>query len=248
MFFLHYRHFPQSRPAAPSRAQLLSPFLVALLALGGCGDSEASSQEAPGGEPDVAAATEDRQVIDLTRVGHEEGDPEEAVLRVIEFSDYGCVHCANFHLESYPELYEEFIATGEVAWKYVPITIGGFPNGDAAALAGECAAEQGEWPAMRDRIFELREQWMQSGNAEGLLEDAAGAVGLDVAEFRSCVASSEEVRSRLAEGNQIAEQIGVRATPTFIVGGQPVQGAPSLEAFQEGLRQMIEDRRAEGGR
>lgn len=233
--------------AAPWPVRRIAPLLLVLLALGGCGDSEANSQEAPEPDAQVAADEAEQQVVDLTRVGHDEGDSEEAVLRVIEFSDYGCVHCANFHVESYPELYEEFVATGEVAWKYVPVTIGGFPNGEAAALAGECAGEQGEWPAMRDRIFELREEWMQSEDAAGLLEDVATEVGLDVTEFRTCVASSEEVRARLAEGNEIAQQIGVRATPTFIVAGQPVQGAPPLEAFQEGLRQMIAERRAEGG-
>lgn len=213
---------------------------------------EAAQQQAPSGpyaSPEAAERTrQEQQVLDLARLGHNEGDEESALIRVVEFSDFGCVHCAGFHTDSYPELHGEFIEAGDVVWKYIPITIAGFPNSDVAAVAGECAAEQDRFAAMRDRLFERREEWLASDvdAVMGLMEEYAEGVGLDRDQFSTCLAESERARQRVSDGNALARDLGVRGTPTFIVGGQPVQGAPPLEAFQNVLRQMLADAREPG--
>jgi protein-disulfide isomerase len=240
------------------RTLRILPILAVSLAMG-CGD--ANSQNA-GSPPDAAAAGADgqnlsaqeqairerqeRQVHDLVRLGHIEGDDDAAVVAVIEFSDFGCVHCARFHLESYPALHEEFIAAGDVAWKYIPISIGGFPNGDVAAVAGECAAQQDLFAPLRDRLFETREEWMTSGDAAGLIIQHAADLGLDQGEFESCLAEDEEARQRIEDGNRVARELGVRGTPTFIVQGHPVQGAPPLDSFQQVLRELVAEARSPG--
>lgn len=239
------------------RTLRLVPILAVAMAMG-CGD--ANSQDA-GSPPDAAAGADgqtpsaqeqairdrqERQVHDLVRLGHIEGDDDAAVVAVIEFSDFGCVHCAGFHLESYPALYEEFIATGDVAWKYIPISIGGFPNGDLAAVAGECAAQQDRFAPLRDRLFEIREEWMRSGEPAELFTRHAAELGLDESEFEQCLAEDEEARQRIQDGNRVAQELGVRGTPTFIVQGHPVQGAPPLESFQQVLRELVAEARPPG--
>jgi protein-disulfide isomerase len=231
--------------------------LLALLLVSGCGDEAAANaddppaaasppaQEAPG---DPSAQTEQGaqaqpQPVDLSGVGHDEGDPETSVVRVIEFSDFGCVHCANFHLSSYPELYEEFIEAGDVMWKYIPITIGGFPNGDLAAVAGECAAQQDDFAGMRDRLFEIREEWMRAEEPAAMFVDEAETFGLDGEAFRACLTEEGEARERIEANDRLALRIGVRATPTFVVQGHPVEGAPPLSAFQEVLRELVAEAR-----
>lgn len=218
--------------------------------------ADAPAAQTPGGEaaPQPGAPYQNpqdttppsQQAHDVSRMGYDDGDAEEAVVRVIEFSDFGCVHCATFHTQSYPELHREFIATGDVLWKYIPISIGGFPNGELAAVAGECAGEQGRFAGLRDRLFEIREEWMAAEDPITLFEDHAERVGLDRATFSECLQEGEGARRRIADQNQIAIQAGVRATPTFIVQGQPVEGAPPLEMFQEALREIIAEIRGPG--
>jgi protein-disulfide isomerase len=138
------------------------------------------------------------------------------------------------------------VEAGDVIWKYIPITIGGFPNGREAALAGECAGAQERFPAMRDLLFEEREAWMAADDAENLFEGYARQAGLDVEAFGACL-ESDEPHERLDEANRLARDIGVTGTPTFIVQGYPVQGAPPLDAFQEVLRQMVAEARDSAG-
>jgi protein-disulfide isomerase len=211
------------------------------LFLGGCdrGDGSGGGSSAPAGATDAPLDS-----IDLATLGHNEGS-DDALIRIVEFSDYGCVFCAGFHLDSYPGLYDEFVAGGTVVWKYVPITIGGFPNGDEAAVTGECAAAQGRFAEMRDFLYAKRPEWFE-GDAASIFRGYAAELGLDVAAFDACVASGEAA-TRIRQNNQVALQFGVRATPTFFIEDFPVEGAPSLENFQEGLRGLIAEVRGAGG-
>lgn len=225
---------------------LLGAFLLTST-LPACGAADEPPPEpAPAAE---AAPDPDQEAVDLSRVGYNEGDEDEAVIFVVEFSDFGCVFCARFHDETYPELKREFVDGGDVAWKYVPVTIGGFPNGELAGLAGECAGAQQRFPVMRDHLFERREEWMAAGpdEAPDVFVRYAEELGLDAGAFRACLAS-DEAAQRLSTSNRVARQIGVRATPTFLVNGEPVEGAVPLDAFQEAFRRIIPQLREPEGR
>lgn len=222
---------------------LILPVLLLAFALAGCGDSAASGEAAPPTDQTPPQTPEGGEEFDISGLGFDEGDIEGAVVQVVEFSDFGCVHCANFHIDSYPALHEEFVETGDVAWKYIPITIAGFPNADEAAVAGECAGEQGQFPVMRDWLYQTREEWMASQDPEGMFVAQAEEFGLDAQVFETCLLEGEDARARVAEGSRVAREVGVRGTPTFVVQGFPVQGAPPLEQFQEALRGMVQEAR-----
>jgi protein-disulfide isomerase len=220
-----------------ARLSFVAGWILAPLFLLGC--EGATPAPTPGSE-----GAESPQ-YDLSEMGFNAGAETSAVVRVVEFSDFGCVFCARFHTDDYHVLEQEFIDSGDVLWKYVPITIGGFPNGDAAALAGICAGEQARFPEMRDLLFETREIWMaETEGSERLFAEYASQVGLDTAEFAACVAG-EGAHTRLAEANEMARAIQIRGTPTFIVEGFPVQGAPALEDFQQALRGLIAEMRGD---
>ncbi len=239
-----------------TRYRVLSLPMALLVTVGlaaGCDDNgdapgtaDAAPAQQPQPPPDQPALLETQQLLDLADLGFNEGNEDTAVVAVIEFSDFGCIFCANFHEESYPVLAEEFVETGDVWWKYIPITIGGFPNGDQAGLAGDCAGQLGAFAPVRDRLYQEREAWMEAANPVGLLVEFATDAGLDAAEFQACM-ESEETAERLAENNQMSQEVGVRGTPTFVVQGYPVQGAPPLDNFQDVLRQIVAEARAGEG-
>ncbi len=226
----------------PVALLVLLPLLLAV----GCGGDESAQVPAPLPAPEPV---EEPEVVDLADFGFDEGDIEGAAIRVIEFSDFGCIFCARFHVEDYHVLRAEFVATGDVAWKYVVVTVGGFPNGDLAALTGECVGEQGRFPAIRDLLFEEREAWLEAepSAAPGVFRGFAQSVGADMTAYDACM-SGEEAAARVDLQNRIANEVGVRGTPTFIVEGFPVQGAPPLENFRAGLRDLVaEVREAQSG-
>jgi protein-disulfide isomerase len=178
------------------------------------------------------------QGIDLTDVGFDLGDPA-APVTVIEFSDFGCQFCGSFARESFPTLRGEYIATGKVRWKYIPYVLGIFPNGDRAAIAGECAAEQGDiafWK-MHDTLYERQNEWKsEGGGARALFASYAAQLQLDQNRFLSCYDQNRPA-AVIARNDRLGKQIGIRATPTFFINGARIEGAIPLPLFKQVLNE-----------
>lgn len=191
------------------------------------------------GEAPVPSAAQTRAAYEEALLpgspGHDRG-VNSAPVTVLEFADFGCRYCASFARETYPALAAEFVKTGKVRWKYVPFAIGMFPNGEAAARAVECAADQGQtaFDAMDGRLYTRQNEWAGARDPSGFFRSYAAAAGLDTASFASCYGGADPA-ARVHASNELADRIGVRATPTFFIDGYRVEGALPLEQFRKVL-------------
>ena len=193
---------------------------------------------------DGSEAPRQSQELDVASLGFNSG-PAGAPVRVLEFSDFGCGYCRQFHEQSFPLLEQEYMETGKVEWKYIPIVIGLFPNALEAARAGECAGEQGRFPEMRDLLFERQREWKGSDEPEPLLEGYARGLGLEMERFNNCVSQGWQ-DDRIRAGTQLSRQVGVRGTPTFfVVGYAPIPGAIPLDLFRQVLDTVYAEATAE---
>lgn len=203
--------------------------------LAACGENSARSAADPAIQP--VGGAQQSQTLDLATLGHAEG-AEGAPVTVYEFSDFGCRFCGLFSLHTYPELRREFVETGQVRWVSVPFVIGMFPNGEPAARAAECAAEQGRYFPMHQKLFETQSEWANDKKADRLFAGYAKEIGLDQARYASCYAENRG-GARTANNTRAAQLFGINGTPTFIVDGRMIQGALPLEQFREVLRMTI---------
>lgn len=174
--------------------------------------------------------------IDLTGIGYDEGAADAPVV-IVNFSDFGCPYCGTYARETHPALAREYIATGKVFYKYVPFVMGMFPNGDKAARAAECAAEQGQFAAMHDRLYAEQRAWKRGGEPAQVFAQAAASIGLDRPAFDACVRSGA-VDARTAAANDRAMRLNIRATPTFFIDGREVEGALPLDVFRKVLDEV----------
>lgn len=102
-----------------------------------------------------------------------------------------------------------------------------------AALAAECAHEQGKFWEYHDLIFANQDQL-----DEVSLRGYAAQVGLDTASFDECLSSQkylEEIQKDYSDGITY----GVTATPSFFVNGMLVKGAQPLEVFSQVIDQEL---------
>lgn len=167
---------------------------------------------------------------------------EEAPIKVIEFVDFGCGFCRQFQLETFPALRAEFIATNKVQWKLMPFITGIFPNSLAVTEAAECALIQSPrlFGAMDDRLWNEQREWKGSSDAAGLVRGWAIQLGADAAAYDACIRDGTP-RQRIVSANEVARQLGVRATPTiWIVGAGPIQGALPLDSFRQIFTQVYD--------
>jgi protein-disulfide isomerase len=109
------------------------------------------------------------------------------------------------------------------------------------ARAGRGALRGAERP---DRLWARQSDWKGSGEPAELARTWARELGADVERFDSCLTENRRIE-RVAGATAIAQQLGIRGTPTFwLVGYGPLQGALPLEVFQGILGAVLERVRA----
>jgi len=172
------------------------------------------------------------------------GEPG-AVLTLIEFSDLQCGFCRRHLNSTLPVLVERYVGTGRMRYVFFdfPVTER-HPEAFGAAVAARCAAEQNAVQPMRERFYANPAQLQRDR-----LVGHAAAIGLDTAAFARCLddeAKAEAVRQDLALG----QSMGVRGTPTFLLGyangdgGQVrilrrIVGAQPLDVFETAINAVL---------
>jgi len=148
--------------------------------------------------------------------------PRSGPTIIVEFSDYECPFCAKAHDElkalvaSRPDV--------KVVKRHFPLDASCnpmikrtmHPEACRLARAAICAERQGRFPEMDDALFANQQ-------AKRPVEELAGAIGLDLPAFRACLTAPETAR-RLSEDVATGIQIGLRATPTYVVNGVQYTG------------------------
>ena len=235
-----------SRGGLPDTSEVGADLLSGRDALGSTLPVEgAQASQAP---PGAAVPRAGAESISMDQLGHDSGSPE-APVKIVEFSDFGCGYCRRFHLESYPVLEEEYIRTGKVEWKYIPMILGIFgPNAEMAAEAGQCALLQGHFPAVRDRLFSSQSEWKQADDPAPFLHRYAEEEGLDVDRWEACM-SERQGLERVETGTRLSVESGVRGTPTFFVlGAGVIPGAIPLDLFRQVLDTLYAEALGVGNR
>lgn len=141
----------------------------------------------------------------------------DAPVRVVVFSDFQCRYCAR----AAGELRALRDASGgriALTFRHLPLDAI-HPHARAAALASECAAEQGRFEAFHDQLFAHQQEIGVRSWA-----DLARAAGVpDLPAYDRCVAE-ERHRGRVAADVELAEKLGLTGTPAFMVNGRLVSG------------------------
>ncbi|MGH7665686.1 MAG: DsbA family protein [Gemmatimonadaceae bacterium] len=159
--------------------------------------------------------------VEPEAVAYQEG-VASAPVHVIYFADYVCDDCARFSKTAAAPLREEWIQPGRARLTVVDLAWHrGSVAGSAAAV---CAAEQEEFWAMHEMLFERQETWKRAVDIPAALEEYATELELDLDEFRSC-ASREGHQDRLNAAEETTRRFAVRGTPAFVVNGKLFYGS-----------------------
>ena len=171
------------------------------------------------------------QEYQLSDLGFDFGS-EDAPIKVVEFSDYGCGYCRRFHTDIFPTLKRDYVDMGRVRWKYVTYVSGMFANGMVAAFAAECAGEQDLFPPMSRLLYERQGDWKSMSEPYPVFEAIAEEVGANTEQFRQCIVE-QRPRPRVRSGILSGARLGVRGTPSFMINGIPFVGAQPIELWAD---------------
>ncbi|MET9783946.1 DsbA family protein [Nocardiopsis alba] len=153
----------------------------------------------------------------------------DAPVVLVAYSDFACPYCAKWAQETQPELVERYVESGDlrIEWREFPY-LGELSQ--TLSVGAVAAGEQEAFWEYQEAVFERQEEIKSSDDPDGILDEIVEGLGLDADRFHEAM---EADRSGIAVGHDFVEgqQIGVSATPAFIVNGDPIMGALPLDVF-----------------
>ncbi|HEX6809503.1 MAG TPA: thioredoxin domain-containing protein [Gemmatimonadaceae bacterium] len=212
--------------------------LVAACVVGGCGSSgsdrsssvaasAAVAAQPPKSEPATKGDTALDRAADHARVQGNANAP----LWVVEISDFQCPFCREWHDQSYAAIKSQYIDTGKIRFAYINYPLSIHKNAWPAAEAAMCAAAQGKFWPMHDSLFASQPRWENSAKPQPTLDSIAASVGVSRDAYTTCV-TQHQMRALIQADVDRADESGVTATPTFIIGTAKITGAQPLDQFR----------------
>ncbi len=158
--------------------------------------------------------------------GYVLGSPT-APVEVIEFADFECPVCSDFAAVTEPDIRAKLINTGEMRLRFIDFPLPMHRNTWNASRAAACADEQGKFWAMHDALFQTQDKWNGEATTDPdkYFKGLAGQLGLDTKKFDDCV-DSKRMQAKIQAHERLAEERHVSATPSFVIAGKLITGAP----------------------
>ncbi len=163
--------------------------------------------------------------VSFELAGRPSKGPETAKVTLVEFSDFQCPYCARAS-QPVEEILAAYPDQVRVVFLHFPLE-SIHPQALAAAVAAECAHQQGKFWEMHDKLFENQ----RTLTAENFTTWAS-ELGLDADKFASC-SSDSSTEARVRSDMTMGEKAGVGGTPSFYINGTPHSGGvPSVDAVK----------------
>lgn len=160
------------------------------------------------------------------------GNPEAEVV-ILAFFDASCPFCKEV-MPTLERLSRKYRKSLGIAQRHLPLEshVGAYQ----AAMAMECAREQGKFEIMRTALLTLQDQQSK----EDILRYASQANIADLDSFKECLEQARH-KARIDEDLAIANELGLDGTPGFVIGrfdkssgmltGEVVDGALEYAEF-----------------
>ncbi len=183
------------------------------------------------GGSSFSSGTADRAAVETDGNAELGADREHAKLTIVEFADFECPYSKD-EATIVRTLMAKYGDRVRLIYRHYPLeTI--HPSALEAAVAADCAKEQGKFWAYHDKLF-LNSP---SLGFQDLLRYAREA-GLDDAQFQRCLEANRYKDAVMKDEND-AKALGLEGTPTFFFNGRMIAGAIPQQTFEQLIQRMI---------
>lgn len=171
--------------------------------------------------------------------GYVLGNPS-APVHILEFADFECPSCARFSILTEADVRKQIVDAGLASFTFYDFPLPQHKNTMVAHNSAACAAEQGKFWEMHDRIFNEQDRWNTEATDDplSLMKDYAQAVGVSVPQWEACVKSRKyqhKIDANQAEG----ARRNVNSTPSFVIGDKLFAGSLSYDEFKKYVDEAV---------
>ncbi|MEP7162348.1 MAG: thioredoxin domain-containing protein [Candidatus Moraniibacteriota bacterium] len=154
------------------------------------------------------------------------GNKSKAKVAIVEFSDYECPFCKQFHSTTYDQIVKDFVDTGKavLSFRDYPLPFHEPVASKAAELANCVKEVKGDAGYFAfGKLYFTNTQANGKGLPEGKLDEILKQVGVNAASVNQC-AASEKYKDEIAKDSSAGQAAGVSGTPSFVIGKLDAQG------------------------
>ena len=167
------------------------------------------------------------------------GSPN-AKITIVEFGDYQCTFCYKFHDETMKKITDEYIKTNNVNFVYKDFPL----NGEQSILASEatyCAEKQNKFWEYHNTLYNNWGGENTGWITENVLLGFARDLEMNLDDFSQCLENSE-FRQKVLDNEQFGREIGINATPSFLIFDDNeiyrIIGAQPFEKFEQAFQKL----------
>jgi protein-disulfide isomerase len=158
------------------------------------------------------------------------GDPN-APVTIIEYASLTCPHCADFHEHTLPQLKETWIKEGRARLVYRDYPLDRVAL--TAAMVAHCFEGERAYFAFVGLLFQQQRRWALAEDPVKELSALAKIGGMGDERFNECLKDEALVDRILERVKDAQDRYKIRATPSFVIGGQVYSGSRSFEDFEK---------------
>ncbi|HSW52126.1 MAG TPA: thioredoxin domain-containing protein [Sulfuricaulis sp.] len=173
------------------------------------------------------------------------GDPRlgspVAKIGIVEFSDYQCSYCRDFHRRQFAQLKKEYVGTGVVQFIHKDMPLRMHAQAVPAALRARTVGAQGRFWDMHDALFDHQDRLGQK-----LYPELARQLKLDETKFNICL-ERQIPGQGIEQDVGTARRLGLTGTPSFLIGTiegdvltvvRQSRGAPEFAVFAQEIEKL----------
>ncbi len=159
---------------------------------------------------------------------------------IVEFSDFQCPYCKSFYDQTLGRIKSDYVDSGKATFAYRQFPLSIHANAQKAAEASECANEKGKFWDYHNKLFGTQVEWASRAGADAInaFADYASQVGLDSAEFKTCIESGK-FAGNVSSDMSYGQSQGAGATPTVFINNQKIVGAQPYDTFKAAIEQEL---------
>ena len=162
---------------------------------------------------------------------------KNAKITIITYESLTCSHCANFHIDVYPQLKKDYIDTGiaKIEFRHFPLDLAAFN----ASKISQCKNDGGS--EILNSLYLNQQKWVKGKTIEEVNENLKkflSSEGLSV-DFVKCTTDKKIEDFILKDRIEGVKKFKVNATPTIIINDKKFEKSLNYKNLKKTLEKLI---------
>jgi protein-disulfide isomerase len=161
----------------------------------------------------------------------------DAKITIIAYESLTCSHCADFHINVYPELKREYIDTGiaKIEFRHFPLDVAAFNASKISLCKNDGSAE------ILNTLFLNQQKWVKGKSIEEInknLKDFLIFKDFKI-DFNQCTTDKMIEDFILNDRIEGTKKFNVNATPTIIINDEKFEKSLNYKNLKKTLEKLI---------